>query len=66
MATRRYTADPRIAVRAALAIGPLTPERGALRFGRRLFSHQTANILIAAGEAVRRADGSVVACVPQT
>lgn len=51
-------------VRAALARGPLTPVRdrpgGHLRFGQRLFSFVAVDQLVATGEAVRRADGSVV------
>lgn len=50
-------------LRAALARGPLRTRRalgGHYMFGRRLFYAVAVNQLIAAGEAVRRPDGSVV------
>lgn len=48
-------------VRAALARGPIEPSGRSWRFGRRRFHHSTINVLLASGEARRRADGSVVA-----
>lgn len=48
-------------IRAALDRGPLVPDRTHLRFGRRLFSHTTANAAIKAGEARRLSNGMVIA-----
>ena len=63
---RGYTTPAVTYARAALARGPLTEHRvmdggrGVFwRHGRRLFSAKTVNILIDAGEAIRR-NGQIV------
>lgn len=58
--------EPRVMpiLRAALARGALIKAGNKYRFGRRHFSPVTVALLIASGEATRRADGAVVGAKP--
>lgn len=60
---RAYQPDRAAVLRAALARGPLvkTPRRPSYSFGARTFGMALVARLIAAGDAVRLPDGSVVA-----
>lgn len=61
MTASRYKPDTLAIARAALARGSLTPAGTKFAFGRRRFDPSTIAALIAAGDARRLGDGSVIA-----